>query len=178
MPQGPYHETILRSLRRITRAIDLYSRSLASRYQLTGPQLVCLRHLASTGDCTPGLLAREVALSPATVTGILDRLERRGLVQRDRDSIDRRKVIIRATDEGRRLAGRAPLPLHESFARKLAALPTREQEEINRVLEQIVQMMEAGDIDAAPLITAGPLEADSAEVAEFLANRPEPKGNA
>jgi DNA-binding MarR family transcriptional regulator len=150
---------------------------LASRYKLTGPQLVCLRQLVAEGDCTPSVLAREVSLSPATVTGILDRLESRELVKRYRDNVDRRKVILKATDQGRKLAERAPLPLHESFARKLAGLPGQDQELIDQVLATVVLMMEADNIDAAPLITAGPLEADSDEVADFLANRPEAKSN-
>ncbi|HEX7031303.1 MAG TPA: MarR family transcriptional regulator [Gammaproteobacteria bacterium] len=148
----PDHDTscddrILGSLRRIIRAVDLYSRYLALRYSLTGPQLVCVRHLLRHGPTAPGTLARRISLSPATVTGIVDRLEKRGLVTRARSIDDKRKVEIALTDEGRQLVGQMPPPLHETFSRRLGELPVEQQEEIDRVLAKIVDMMEAQDLD-------------------------------
>lgn len=165
---GRYDESILVSLRRITRAIDLHSRRLAAVYHLTSPQLVCLRHLAHHGVTTPGNLARQVALSQATVTGILDRLERRGLVYRERDRVDRRKVNIVLTDEGRELVENAPMPLQQAFAERLASLPDRQQEKIASVLASIVEMMEAEDLDAAPMLAAGHISAAADDVTDFL----------
>ena len=74
-------EDILRSLRRITRAIDLHSRHLAHTFGLTGPQLVCLRTVGARGKMTPSELAKQVSLSQATITGIIDRLAARQLHQ-------------------------------------------------------------------------------------------------
>lgn len=161
-------ENILRSLRRITRAIDLHSRHLAAKHQLTAPQLVCLRHLASESPTTPGMLAKNVSLSQATVTGILDRLEKKGLVVRKRDQKDRRRVSLHLTDLGLKVIEAAPTLLQEHFVRRLDALPPAEQTKISEVLEQVVEMMEAGDLAAAPLITTGNVEASSREVGQFL----------
>ncbi len=138
-----YDESILNSLRRITRAIDVYSRKLAATYKLTAPQLVCLRYLDRFGPHTPSELAREAALSQATVTGILDRLESRGLVERRRDNKDRRRISIYLTSEGRRLSQAAPTPLQELFAARLAELPAEEQAGIDRILGQVAEMMGA-----------------------------------
>ncbi|HET9679698.1 MAG TPA: MarR family transcriptional regulator, partial [Gammaproteobacteria bacterium] len=121
------------------------------RHTLTGPQLVCLRRLRNDGPMTPGALAREVALSPATVTGICDRVEARGLVTRTRKAEDKRQVLIELTEAGRALVENIPLPLHEKFMQRLADLPDTEQTEIREVLERIVHMMEAEDVDSAPL---------------------------
>lgn len=155
-----YDERILGSLRRIIRAVDLYSRYLALRYSLTGPQLVCVRHLLRHGATAPGTLARQISLSPATITGIVDRLEKRGLVTRERSREDKRKVEIALTEEGRRLVEQMPPPLHETFSRRLAELPVKEQEEIDRVLAKIVDMMEAQEFAASPLYaTDAPLPA-------------------
>lgn len=164
----PYDQNILRSLRRITRAIDLYSRSLASTHQLTGPQLVCMHALGQSEELTIGGLSRAVSLSPATVSGILDRLERRGLAVRVRGSSDRRRVYARLTAAGRELAERAPSPLQMRFASRFGELPPEEQAEIDRVLGRVVDLMEAKGIDASPMLTPGRVTSDADAVAEFL----------
>jgi DNA-binding MarR family transcriptional regulator len=152
---SPYAESILRSLRRIIRAIDLHSRQLTRQTSLTVPQLVCLRQLVLNGPSTPGDIARKVFLSQATVTGILDRLEAHGLIRRKRSSPDRRRVIVRLTDAGHELAAKMPWPLQERFATALAAMPLEGQSTIDHVLRQIVDMMEAREIDAWPVVGAG-----------------------
>ncbi len=163
-----YDESILSSLRRITRAIDLHSRKLASEYKLTAPQLVCLRQLYNDGPLPPSRLAREVSLSQATVTGIIDRLERSRLVERRRDQKDRRQISIFITEKGRELVQSAPLPLQERFAGRLAKLDQQQQALIDKTLKEIVEMMEATELDVAPVITSGNVEAEHTQVEEFL----------
>ena len=166
--QSAYEESILTALRRISRAIDLFSRSLAKQSGLTVPQLVCLKHLACSGPTAPTVLARSVVLSSATVTGILDRLVRRGLVSRRRLEQDRRRVEVELTEAGRRVTADAPFPLQTRFAQRLIELPPEEQHEIDTVLQRITEMMEADDIDAAPMLATGPALVEPARVAEFL----------
>jgi len=163
-----FDESILRSLRRISRAIDLYSRKLGSIYNLTGPQLVCLREISQTRGISSGDLAKAVSLSGATVTGILDRLEKRRLISRRRDRKDRRKVIVRITEEGRTLAESAPIPLQQVFIKRLNAIPEQQQAALNSMLMKIVEMMEAEELDAAPVLAAGPVTAMADEVLDFL----------
>ena len=127
----PFEEDVLRALRRITRAIDLHSRHLSTTYGLTGPQLVCLRVIGEQGPISPSHLAREVALSQATITGILDRLSSRQLITRSRVSSDRRVVTVAITDEGRTLIRAAPSPLQERFLSGFAALPLSERTAIS-----------------------------------------------
>lgn len=168
-------ERILSALRRITRAIDLHSRELARQYGLTAPQLICLRELAQGGPMLSGQLARQVSLSPATVTGILDRLERRELVVRQRRPEDKRQVVVRPTSRGRRLARKAPLPLHERFRRRLATLPPAKQRAIEATLLDIVEMMEASELEAAPLLTTGPTTAESSLLETLLGGESDAK---
>jgi len=148
-------DSILRSLRRITRAIDLHSRRLAAQYGLTGPQLVCLRSLREHGPLTPSELARHVDLSQGTVTGIIDRLVGRQYISRRRSSKDRRRVTVSLLPAGKDLLQAAPSPLQTSFAEHLASLPEENQVVIDTTLAQIVKMMGAEELDAAPLLTAG-----------------------
>lgn len=140
---GKHDESILRSLRRIMRAIAKYNRNLSSTSHLTIPQLFCLQQmLFANEDLTPGKLAENIHLSQATITGILDRLEARGLVKRTRGTKDRRQVTLTLTENGRQTAREMPWPLQESFSKKLSGMPEEEQEEIDRVLRKIVDMME------------------------------------
>lgn len=151
---GPAHE-VLRSLRRIFHAVDRHSRQLARLHGLTEPQAICLRTIERTDWITPGQLARRVSLSPPTVTGILDRLERRGLIKRERTVRDKRRVDICLTDGGRRVLSDSPPPLQERFVRRLADLPATRQRRIAKALAEVVKLLEAEDIDAAPLLAHG-----------------------
>jgi DNA-binding MarR family transcriptional regulator len=141
---SPYAEEIFSSLRSIYRATILHYRELESRYHLTGPQMVLLRKLHQRGPSSPGDLARDVFLSQATVSGILDRLETAGLVDRKREHADRRRVTVYLSDRGAEMAQTTPVPLQETFATSLSALPLEQQEEINTTLGLIAKMMYAG----------------------------------
>ncbi len=161
---GPsVEDRILRSLRRISRAIELHSKQLKAAHRLTAPQLICLRELRDGGATTPSELARAVSLSQPTITGILDRLESRGLVHRSRNPRDKRRVITELTDEGRTAVDSAPMPLHARFAARLAKLKEEEREQIESVLARIVKMMEAEAIDAAPMLVGGSMSDDAEE---------------
>ncbi|MGW8368785.1 MAG: MarR family winged helix-turn-helix transcriptional regulator [Gammaproteobacteria bacterium] len=148
-------EEVLRSLRRIIRAVDLYSRKLMAQTGLSGPQVICLRQLASSGAMRTKELAEAVNLSSATVCGILDRLEQRGLVLRERQSNDRRCVMVRLSDAGAEAVNHAPPALHDSFLFKLRALPASQQQSIRTTLTKIVAMMAADELDAAPILVPG-----------------------
>jgi len=165
-------ERILRSLRRISRAIELHSKQLKATHRLTAPQLICLRELRVVPHTTPSELARAVSLSQATITGILDRLESRGFIQRARNPRDKRRVMVELTEEGRAAVDAAPLPLHHSFATRLGKLSEEEQAQIENVLARIVRMMEAEDIDAAPMLVGGAMSDDADEGRTGRAKKP------
>ena len=81
---------------------------------------------------TPSGLAENVYLSRPTITGILDRLESRGLVERKRNSPDRRKVFVSLTAKGKELTANMPTPLQDRFAQRFERLPHEEQKQIER----------------------------------------------
>ncbi len=95
-------DQIVVALRRISQAIDVWSRCLWQDYGLTSPQLATLREIMAGTNVTPGTLAAALHLSQPTVTGILGRLERRGLIRRERSQSDRRSILAIVTDEGAR----------------------------------------------------------------------------
>ncbi len=152
---------ILQALRRIIRAVDIHSRELAVRYGITGPQLVCLATLCDDGAMTGAELSRRVFVSASTITGIIDRLEKRGYVERKRDAVDRRRVLLHATPEGYKLAYNAPSPLQGKLSRRLHELPELERATIGFSLQRVVELMEARDIDASPMLTTGEMQDDA-----------------
>ncbi|MGD2217958.1 MAG: MarR family winged helix-turn-helix transcriptional regulator [Gemmatimonadales bacterium] len=147
-PDEPRHRTassdqVLAALRRIMRAMDLHSHYLAHRHGLTGPQLVVLREIARLGEASAGQLARTVSLSQPTLTGILDRLERKGLVRRRRDSRDKRRVLVGVTRAGTRCLLAPPPLFQESFLEQFNRLQDWEQALIISSLQRVVAMMES-----------------------------------
>lgn len=163
---------VMAALRRIIRAIDLHSRSLVLRYGLTGPQLVVLKELVEAGGRPVSGLAHAVNLSQATVTGILDRLERKGMVERVRSSQDKRKVIVSSTAEAERVLAGAPPLLQEHFIAAFGELADWEQTQILSSLQRIVSLMEAGDVEAGPILTTGPLDVTPERTEAYLESAP------
>ena len=148
---------VLSAMRRIIHSVDLYSRELTAKTHITTPQLGCLITLAERGPMTATTIRREIFLSPSTVVGILDRLEEKGLLKRERVSKDRRVVTVTISEQGRSVVDTAPSPLQSRLTEALGALPMPEQIEIAKSLERVVGLMEAQDIDAAPILATGPL---------------------
>lgn len=147
-------QDVLRSLRRIFHAVDRHSR-LARLHGLTEPQSVCLNAIDQMTHINPGQLAKTVSLSPPTVTGILDRLERRDLIKRERTASDKRQVVVCLTDNGRKVLKNSPPSLQECFTRRLTGLPESRQRQIAKALNEVVKLLEAEDIEAAPLLARG-----------------------
>lgn len=143
---------VLISLRRIIRAIDMRSRRLMQNSGFTGPQLLVLQALGQHGEMSAGALAREINLSQGTVTSILDRLEKRELIQRIRSHTDRRKVFVTLTEGGKTQLASAPTLLQERFIQRFEELKDWEQHQILASLQRLAEMMDAQDIDAAPVL--------------------------
>lgn len=151
-------DEVLVALRRIIRATDLHSKFLAKNTGLTAPQMLLLQTLRNKGEDTVGGLAKEMSLSQATVTTILDRLEKKALVIRERSTSDRRKVLVDLTDNAVDILKDAPIPLQEQFTRQFSDLQDWEQLMIISSLSRIAQMMDAQHIDASPVLDVGLLD--------------------
>jgi DNA-binding MarR family transcriptional regulator len=146
------HDQVLISLRKIIRAIDLHSKRLERDSGLTGPQLLLMQRIDSHGGVTAGVIAREISLSQATVTSIIDRLERKELLKRERNLDDKRKVMVSLTGEGKKALEKAPTLMQESFIHSFDQLEGWEQTLILSSLQRVAGMMNATDLDAAPLL--------------------------
>jgi DNA-binding MarR family transcriptional regulator len=87
------------SLRELSNQLSLLNHRVGAQVELKDIDLDCLELLNRHGPLSPSALARHAGLHPATMTGILDRLERGGWIARDRDPDDRRAVVIRVRRE-------------------------------------------------------------------------------
>ncbi len=152
------HKDLLVALRRITRAIDLHSKQLARETGLTAPQLLVLQSVARTGRAKPSDVAREIHLSGATVTSIVDRLVNRGLVRRERSAADRRSVEIVLTEAGQQSISDAPELLQAGFLAAFDSLRDWEQSLLVSSVQRIAGMMDAERIDAAPILEVGDID--------------------
>lgn len=146
------YDQVLISLRQIIRAIDLHSKRLERESGLTGPQLLVLQLIQRAGEITAGVIAREVSLSQATVTSIIDRLERKGILQRQRSTDDKRKVMVTLTEAGEKALEKAPTLMQESFINSFNRLEDWEQALLLSSLQRVASMMNATELDAAPLL--------------------------
>lgn len=140
-------EEVLIALRRIIRASDLHSKYLVKTTGLTTPQIFLLQAIRTRGQATIGELANTISLSQATVTTIVDRLEKRKLVFRERSAKDKRKVYARLTEEADEILKIAPLPMQTRFTREFSNLKEWEKSMIISSLQRVAQMMDANDIE-------------------------------
>lgn len=147
------HEQLLVSLRRIIRAIDIHSHQLLKNSGLTGPQLIVVKQISQLEAPLATQVAQKINLSAATVTSIIDRLEKRGLVIRQRSAIDKRKVHLSLTKAGNQLLQVSPQPLQEHFIQRYHSLDKENQDRLLDSVEQIASMMDAEALEALPLLS-------------------------
>ncbi len=145
-----YELRILTAIRRVIRSVDKYSRKIYTELGLTTPQLLCLDALGKNNHIITKELAKHVNLSESTVIGIVDRLEAKQYLTRERSKEDRRKVYLSLTDAGKGILSETPSLLQDKFSTALSELKNDELEIITKSLEQVVEMMDAKNLDASP----------------------------
>ena len=132
--------------------------STCEELQLTPPQVHALLWLGHDGALTMGELARRLGVTEKTVTGVVDRLEREGHVQRERVTLDRRVVHCRLTEQGQATYQRLDRFLHEGMLHVLGMLDGSDRKALFRILEKVVSRLET----APPPSTVAPVREKSA----------------
>lgn len=150
---------ILSAIRRIIRAVDIHSRKLHGEFDITTPQMICIYELSRNDAITLSQLSKAVNIGMSTVNGIVDRLELKGLLTRQRSLKDRRKVLLHLTEAGRRISRKAPSLLQDKLSNALKNLHELEQVTIAMSLERVVTLMEADHLDTSPnLLSNGDIQ--------------------
>lgn len=146
---------VLKTIRKIIRAIDLHSKKLSQVHGLTSSQAVVLSEIQSSGPIPVSVLAQNVSLSAATVTDILHRLEKKAFVVRERDETDRRRILVCLTEKGANQLSKLPSMLQQRFLDQFEELQEWEKHMILSNLQRVAHLMDAERLDAAPLLASG-----------------------
>ena len=113
------------------------TKEIARQLGLTGPQVTAIKMLEGVGDLSLTELSERMSARNSTITGIVDRMQRDGLVERVRSEADRRVVLIELTEKGQRLAKQIPVESMEIFANALRSLPPADRAALRRILRSI-----------------------------------------
>lgn len=146
---------IIIHIRKIVRSLNLESRRTLKEFGVSIPQLLCMQYLASApkGKASHKEVAKFLNLNSSTVTGIIGRLEKKGLVSRLKATEDKRIILIHLTENGSKLLAESPELIHHQLMQKLSELPDTSLTHINNALEKLVGIMGIDKTDASPILT-------------------------
>jgi DNA-binding MarR family transcriptional regulator len=142
---------IVDSIRRLVRAVYLDSQKMSKQYGLTGPQSSVLRNLVNDGPMSSADLSRMLYVTPANITGIIDRLEIKGLVKRIKKQGDRRVALITLTESGQQLGRSIPDPIINLFISELGDLEPEDLKLLAGAMNQVLNLIDAKGVEEATL---------------------------
>jgi DNA-binding MarR family transcriptional regulator len=137
-------------IRKLMQAGAYYTKELNKKYNVSAPQVACLLALLEDGPMALSQVARKIMVNSSTLTGIIDRLEQKGLVKRTRTSLDRRVITIELTEAGRKVAENAPPPVQLKIVEGLKQLNEQEREQIIQALSKLAEMIDSKELGPAP----------------------------
>lgn len=145
------------SIRRIMRATEINSLLLAKKSQLTPIQLIVLQFISTADKATPSNISNKTSLGYATITTVLNKLHKHGLITRQKGDVDKRMQFLQITEKGEQTLSSAPDILQDQFKKEFISLKDWEQSMIVSCLQRVAHFIDAEDIDAAPILDYGKL---------------------
>jgi len=127
----------MRLLWSVAHGLQSRSKRMEANLGITGPQRLVLRILGRSPGSPAGALARAMCVHPSTLTGVLRRLEARGLVERKKDVNDGRRALFALTPTGRKLDSQQAGTVEAAVRRSLGRLTTRDLDTAQKVLEHL-----------------------------------------
>ena len=145
---------IIVSIRKIVRSLNLESKAIQKDFGLSITQLLCLGHLQNSLDyrSTHKDLMELLSLNSSTVSGILNRLEKRGYIARLSNEFDKRSKLILLTASGIKLLEETPNVLHDRLAEKLSKLTLENKQMVQKSLNIVILAMDIREMEASPLL--------------------------
>ena len=132
----------LRTIWALDHQLQTASRRMESVLGVTGPQRFVLRIVSLHPGITPGEVAKTLHVHPSTLTGVLQRLEKRRLLQRKSDAADARRVHLQLTDAGTKVALHTSGTIEDAVKSTLAKLPKARVEHARAILEGLTLTLE------------------------------------
>ena len=160
---------IIDNLRRVFQVVNEQSKKAEHETGLTGPQLWAIKTIAQEAPIMVSEIARRMYLHPATVVGILDRLEKQSLVIRVRSTEDRRVVRVELTAQGRALVKKSPEVAQGLLVAGLEKLSSNKLESIALALDQMADILGAQNIP--PQLILSPEVNKPIKTAEAVTNK-------
>ncbi|MEM7458776.1 MAG: MarR family transcriptional regulator [Pseudomonadota bacterium] len=151
-------EEALIALRQIQRRTEQASKKLAAQAGLTPSQLLVMQILSERGEISVGDVSKLTQLKHATITNLVDKLVARGFAARRRCEEDRRRVWLTLLPNGQKSITSAPDLLQETFEKRFQGLPDWHQSMLVSSLERVAALLDAEDLDAAPILDVGALD--------------------
>lgn len=152
---NPENESVVKdivgSIRKLVRAVYLDSQKMSRQFGLTGPQSVVVRLLLNSGSMSSAELSRLMYVTPSNITGIIDRLEKKGLVERVRKEGDRRIALIVLTENGKEMSKNIPDPIEKKLIKQLTDLENEHVQILAMAMNQILNLIDTKDIEETPL---------------------------
>lgn len=130
--QEPFLATV-RELVRAYQAFSAYSEAFVRQYDLTPAQFDVIATLGNTAGLSMGDIGEKTLITKGTLTGVVDRLEKKGLVEREIPPENRRSIVVRLTAEGERLFEQV-FPAHIADMKQHFAVLNPSELELLRVL--------------------------------------------
>ncbi|MGP4029052.1 MarR family winged helix-turn-helix transcriptional regulator [Actinomadura sp. 3N407] len=115
---------------------------IIERHGISPTGFFLLRLLIVEDGLRPGEVAKRLLVTPATVTSVVDTLERNGHVRRERSYRDRRGVMLRITDSGRRLLAEKSEPIGQDLARLYDVVDEGDEAAVRRFLLNLIKQFE------------------------------------
>ena len=140
---------MLEQFRVIFKTLRSHYREVQKRTGISGAQLWALAQVAAEPGSHVGELARALALHQSTASNLMKRLERLGLVARERRGADQRNVQLYATAKGLRLLARAPQPLIGVLQQALTDLPAPALAALHGSVARVIATMKVRSVAAA-----------------------------
>jgi DNA-binding MarR family transcriptional regulator len=156
---------IIDDIRRVFQVVNEQSKRAKRETGLTGPQLWAIKMIGDLSPIRVSDLAARMYLHPATVVGILNRLELRGFIKRIRTNQDRRVVRIELTDKGNVIFAKAPQVAQGLLVTGLEVLPHKKLQDISAGLKELVHMLGAKEL-APRLILSPEINLDKRETSK------------
>lgn len=141
---------IVVAIKRLNRAVSSGSSRISRGSGLTPSQTSVLRNLFERGPLSSAELSRHLYVTPANMTGIIDRLEKKGLVERLPKGNDRRVALITLTSDGASQGRLLSDPIEKKLISGLAHLESKQVDGLNEALMQILSLIETEGSRAAP----------------------------
>jgi DNA-binding MarR family transcriptional regulator len=146
---------LMRVMWSVDHRLQRLSKRMAAGLGVTGPQRLVLRLLGREPGLSPAGLAAALQLHPSTVTGIVQRLERAGLVRRRPDPADGRRSLLVLSPRGRRLVDPAPGTVEAAMSAAVRSCPKAELASTRRLLAAVARELERALADGDPRPVSG-----------------------